>query len=199
MKFSVTTAVCCVATCLIILYLYLFSKGVPHVPEPNELVSDQLVRTAATAAPRPEWSATPPPTMPPTSNEIDRNADQVPRKPKLLSENKPVTADVRGNLGPPSVITSESTADWLKDRWQGMYRCKSCSVITVMQVWILSCPAAKNMKGEPIPGEHWVEIDLEGQYHLEVVVIDWEVAYSHEWTLLVSTHSEHSCAQRTVD
>ena len=38
----------------------------------------------------------------------------------LLSQNKSVTSDVRGNLGPPSVITSESTEDWLKDRWQGM-------------------------------------------------------------------------------
>ena len=37
----------------------------------------------------------------------------------LLSSNKSVISDVRGNLGPPSVITQELMEDWLKDRWQG--------------------------------------------------------------------------------
>ena len=34
----------------------------------------------------------------------------------LLSEGRPVKADVRGNLGPPGVITSERVDDWIKDR-----------------------------------------------------------------------------------
>jgi hypothetical protein len=38
----------------------------------------------------------------------------------LLSLGKPVTSDVRGNLGPPSVVTSESMEDWLGDRWQAV-------------------------------------------------------------------------------
>ena len=39
----------------------------------------------------------------------------------LLSLSKPVVADVRGNLGPPTVVTNENVSDWLKDRWQGNY------------------------------------------------------------------------------
>jgi hypothetical protein len=37
----------------------------------------------------------------------------------LVSLNKPVISDARGNLGPPTVVTNEDVADWLKDRWQG--------------------------------------------------------------------------------
>ena len=42
----------------------------------------------------------------------------------LLSLNRSVRADVRGNLGPPSVITQESVSNWLTDRWQGIHSCK---------------------------------------------------------------------------
>lgn len=42
------------------------------------------------------------------------------------------------------------------------------------------------MQGEPIPGEHWVTIDLLDSYVIRKVVIDWEQAYSDQWTLLVS-------------
>ena len=38
----------------------------------------------------------------------------------LLSLNRSVFADVRGNLGPPSVVTQESVSNWLTDRWQGI-------------------------------------------------------------------------------
>lgn len=44
------------------------------------------------------------------------------RKPiqsALISSMKPVTSDVRGNLGPASAITNERMEDWLTDRWQG--------------------------------------------------------------------------------
>jgi hypothetical protein len=37
----------------------------------------------------------------------------------LLSLNKSAISDVRGNLGPPSVITQETVQNWLADRWQG--------------------------------------------------------------------------------
>ena len=43
------------------------------------------------------------------------------------------------------------------------------------------------MKGEPIPGEHWVEIDLLGLFLVDKVVIDWEVAFSKHWTVQVYT------------
>ena len=48
-----------------------------------------------------------------------------------------------------------------------------------------SMAAGLNMKGEPIPGEHWVEIDLQGLYYIDKVLIDWEVAYSNQWTMQV--------------
>lgn len=50
--------------------------------------------------------------------EVDRKIDHSNRL-ILLSSNRSVTADVQGNLGPPSVITSESVSNWLTDRWQG--------------------------------------------------------------------------------
>jgi len=56
----------------------------------------------------------------------------------LLSTGCPATASVHGNLGPPSVVTSHVSTDWLKDRWQ----------------------AAKDMSGTPIPGPHWLAVDL---------------------------------------
>ena len=37
----------------------------------------------------------------------------------LLSSNRSVRSDAQGNLGSPSVITSESVSNWLTDRWQG--------------------------------------------------------------------------------
>jgi hypothetical protein len=72
-----------------------------------------------------------------------------------------VTADVRGNLGPASVVTSGLAEDWLKDRWQ----------------------AARNMQGAPIPGPHWLEIDLGAACVVESVEIDFETAYSKDYVL----------------
>lgn len=37
----------------------------------------------------------------------------------LVSLHKPARADVRGNLGPASVVTTEKIEEWLTDRWQG--------------------------------------------------------------------------------
>merc|ERR1712137_181228 len=56
-----------------------------------------------------------------------------------LSLGQLVQSDVRGNLGPAEVVTRGAPArDWLKDRWQ----------------------AAKDMSGAPLPGEHWLSVDL---------------------------------------
>lgn len=44
------------------------------------------------------------------------------------------------------------------------------------------------MGGDPIPGEHWVEIDLEGLFYIDKVfidLVDWEVAFSNDWTIQV--------------
>lgn len=42
------------------------------------------------------------------------------------------------------------------------------------------------MGGRPIPGEHYVEIDLQRLCLIEKVVIDWEDGYSDSWTIQVS-------------
>jgi hypothetical protein len=77
-----------------------------------------------------------------------------------------VTADVRGNLGPPSVMTQQTPGtDWLKDRWQ----------------------AASDMHGTAIPGVHWVE--LEFPWYVETiskVVLDWEAAFARDYRIEVS-------------
>lgn len=80
----------------------------------------------------------------------------------LISEGATVTASVRGNLGPPSVVTSPIVADWLLDRWQ----------------------AAKNMRGEPIPGHHWLCLDLKFPAHnVSRFTIDYENAYSDNYSI----------------
>jgi hypothetical protein len=79
----------------------------------------------------------------------------------LLSSNRPVKSDVRGNLGPAQVITSETMNDWFADRWQ----------------------AAKDMSGRPILGEHWVEIDLQRNCIINSFIIDWEDGYSDSWVI----------------
>lgn len=94
----------------------------------------------------------------------------------LLSAGRPATSDVRGNLGPASVITSEKTADWLRDRWQ----------------------AASDMGGTPIPGPHWVEVDLQRLCKLSSILIDWEEAFSQHWTVK-GKRSDGKCAGQNND
>jgi hypothetical protein len=77
-----------------------------------------------------------------------------------LSCDKPVTADVRGNIAPPSVLTNSHTEDWLKDRWQ----------------------AASDMSGTPIPGPHWVEVELEPT-PLTNLLLDWEAGFANAYVV----------------
>ena len=74
----------------------------------------------------------------------------------LVSAGKPASSDVRGNLGPATVVTSNIVKDWLKDRWQ----------------------AAKNMQGVPIPGPHWIEVDLEQRCICSRFLVDFETAFA---------------------
>jgi len=80
---------------------------------------------------------------------------------RLISRNKPVTASVRGNLGPPTVVTNGLKNDWLKDRWQ----------------------AAKNMQGAPIPGAHWLLVDLEATCVVERIDVEFESAFARDYQL----------------
>lgn len=41
------------------------------------------------------------------------------------------------------------------------------------------------MQGEPIPGEHWIEVDLQEVFSVEKIVIDWEQAFSDQWSIMV--------------
>ena len=80
----------------------------------------------------------------------------------LLSEHRPVISDVRGNLGGPSVVTEESVGDWLADRWQ----------------------SARDMSGTPIPGEHFLEIDLQRLCTITKILLDWEDAFSDKYSVV---------------
>jgi hypothetical protein len=77
----------------------------------------------------------------------------------ILSLNRPVTSDVKGNLGAPNVITNNKIENWLTDRWQ----------------------AASDMGGTPIPGKHYLTINLQRLCKIENIDLDWEDAYSRHW------------------
>ena len=79
----------------------------------------------------------------------------------LISRNKKVTASVRGNLGEASIVTNGKRDDWLKDRWQ----------------------AAKNMQGAPIPGPHWLLVDLAQTCVVERIDVEFKSAYARDYTL----------------
>ena len=99
---------------------------------------------------------------------ILRSDKKLRKEIELLSSHATeVISDVRGNLGPATVVISESTADWLKDRWQ----------------------AARNMRGEPIPGEHYIQMRLQGPSQLLYFIIDWETACSDHYSILGSNSS----------
>jgi hypothetical protein len=85
----------------------------------------------------------------------------APSAPVLLSSGLPVQASARGNLGEPSVVTSEAVEDWLAHRWQ----------------------AAANMQGEPLPGEHWLLLDLGEPCLLTGFLLDFEKAHAEKYTL----------------
>ncbi|CAE7358063.1 unnamed protein product [Symbiodinium sp. CCMP2592] len=87
-----------------------------------------------------------------------------------LSEGKAASSDVLGNLAPASVVTRKAPGkDWLKDRWQ----------------------AAKNMQGSPIPGEHWLCIDLGNERsQLSIVELDFEAAFAKSYVLETASSKE---------
>lgn len=76
-------------------------------------------------------------------------------------------ASVGGNLGPASVVLSESVADWLADRWQ----------------------IAGDMSGSPLPVPQWIAIhfmqgdDQPARFCVDHLLLDWETAFASEYTL----------------
>lgn len=84
----------------------------------------------------------------------------------LISLGVPVDASARGNLGPPSVLTSGAAPrDWLVDRWQ----------------------AASDMSGTPIRGPHWVRLSLARRAPCAVarIELDWETACADDYIIEV--------------
>jgi hypothetical protein len=94
---------------------------------------------------------------------------QRPQRHGLLSDGITVTASVRGNLGPPSVILSDGQ-DWIKDRWQ----------------------AASDMHGTAIKGSQWVELSFDRQIQVTKVVLDWEAAFSKDYRLESKNNSDEN-------
>lgn len=85
-------------------------------------------------------------------------------EPQNLSRSDKVTvmADVRGNLGPASVVIQRHPGkDWIHDRWQ----------------------AASDMHGKNIPGTHWIMLDFGTEVVVDRIVLDWEAAYSDQYRL----------------
>jgi hypothetical protein len=78
------------------------------------------------------------------------------------SGNVIATADVRGNLGPASVVVQAKPGpDWLHDRWQ----------------------AASDMHGKNIPGRHWIQLEFPSNIVIESITLDWETAYASDYRI----------------
>ena len=131
--------------------------GAPPTEAPSKATATATATTATAAA------DTTAPTATPTPHPLAEKQGKVEVKvePYLLSQGRSVKADVKGNLGPPEVVTNVDMKDWLKDRWQ----------------------AAGDMSGTPLRGKHWLEIDLERPCIITSTLIDFEVAYSRDWSI----------------
>lgn len=95
---------------------------------------------------------------------VSPSIEQGPAPPILLTDPErgaSATTDVRGNLGPASVVLQNSTVDWLKDRWQ----------------------AASDMHGTAIRGAHWVHVNLDRPGRVRRFLLDWETAYAEDYSL----------------
>lgn len=105
------------------------------------------------------------PPLPPLVPTAEPSAPAVPPPVvQLLSCGADVeaTCDVRGNLGPCSVIIQDPPGtDWLKDRWQ----------------------AASDMGGTAIPGAHWVLLDFKKIINVQSIKLDWETAYAQDYVI----------------
>lgn len=88
-----------------------------------------------------------------------------PLQPHILSRipgKVTATADVRGNLGPASVVIQPLPGtDWIHDRWQ----------------------AASDMHGKNIPGEHWILLEFQSPIVVDYIRLDWETAYASDYRI----------------
>lgn len=106
---------------------------------------------------------------------VPNNVEEIPLEPRNLSRTGKVvaTADVRGNLGPASVVVQPRPGnDWIHDRWQ----------------------AASDMHGTAIGGAHWIHLDFGTEIVPERIILDWEAAYSEKYRVEASLEpiTDHS-------
>ena len=77
------------------------------------------------------------------------------------------TADVLGNLGPPSavLVDANDNTDWLKHRWQ----------------------AASDMHGTAIRGPHWLQLTCPAATPVELhsMDLDWEAAFANQYKIQI--------------
>lgn len=108
--------------------------------------------------------------LPTHEPSLSRSTDLV-----LLTERSRcrIATDVRGNLGPASVMLNNGT-DWIKDRWQ----------------------AASDMGGTAIKGVHWVQIDFSSRVEVRSIVLDWEAAYADRYEVQIPATGKVSDSQR---
>jgi len=91
--------------------------------------------------------------------------------PQIISrqDNVKITTDVRGNLGPASVLNQDPPGtDWIKDRWQ----------------------AASDMHGTAIKGAHWVIMEFPSPITTSHIVLDWEAALSKDYKIEVNSNHD---------
>jgi len=103
----------------------------------------------------------------PMEGLMGKVVEEVPLEPRNLSRSGKViaTADVRGNLGPASVVVQPIPGhDWIHDRWQ----------------------AASDMHGTAIGGAHWIHLDFGAEVVPEKIILDWEAAYSEKYRIEAS-------------
>uniref|UniRef100_A0A7S4AD28 F5/8 type C domain-containing protein n=1 Tax=Pseudo-nitzschia australis TaxID=44445 RepID=A0A7S4AD28_9STRA len=103
-------------------------------------------------------------------NNLRQSSHKIVTKPHLVSrmpKNVVATSDVRGNLGPASVVVqAKPGTDWIHDRWQ----------------------AASDMQGSQIPGAHWIQLEFQNVGVVaDRIILDWETAYADEYVLEASS------------
>lgn len=132
------------------------------------MIESDLSSIVITTVPSARQSLTPQPISSQYLRSNDINQQTVQLKTTLLSRgtNVSVSSDIRGNLGPCSVVVQNPPGnDWIKDRWQ----------------------AASDMGGTAVPGHHYLMLDFQRLVTAQRVVIDWETAYADAYRIQART------------
>lgn len=124
-------------------------------------------------------------TMTVPEEKINEDLLHVPstsEEPISRSKGVAVTCDVRGNLGPCSVVVQDPPgSDWLKDRW---YESSALSILIFSSsIENAYRQAASDMGGTAIKGVHWIVLDFGRLVKVHQVILDWETAFARAYRL----------------